>query len=51
MQTTHRRYDFRDLIAVLMKVVRFLRSILSGETIRRLEAVLSALIWRVLLGA
>jgi len=34
-----------------MKVVRFLRSILSGEATRRLEAELSALIWRVLLGA
>ena len=51
MQATHRRYAFRDLIAVLMKVVRFLRSILSGEATRRLEAVLLALTWRVLLGA
>jgi|TARA_R100001460_G_scaffold38591_1_gene73115 hypothetical protein len=51
MQVTRKRYDFRDLTTVLMKVVRYLRSILSGEAIRRLEAALSALIWRVLLGA
>lgn len=51
MQVTRKRYDFRDLITVLMKVGHCLRSILSGEAIRRLEAELSVLIWRVLLGA
>ena len=51
MQVTHRRFGFLDLMTVLMKVVRYLRSILSGEATRLLEAALSALIWRVLLGA
>jgi hypothetical protein len=44
-------FGFRGLITASTKAVRFLRSILSGEAIRRLEAELSALTWRVLLGA
>ena len=49
MQTTHKRYDSRDLIAVLMKVVLSAFDPVGGNT--AFEAALSALIWRVLLGA
>jgi hypothetical protein len=51
MQVIRRRFAFRDLMMALMKVVRFLRSILSGEATRHLEAVLLASTWQVLLGA